>query len=1046
MKKQNRLAALLASVALVAGSLAMVACSSPVDSTPPVVETSISSVSIDKEYFVGDTVEKSDFTVKVKKGASTKTITADEFSVEVPTENLDANGKLKRSSGSTGRSESVKCTIKYEDLTKTKTITVNSKPNTITVTPHEDFPTEYYVGEEIDLSKVTVTAGYEGDENPEDVTSSAKVSGNPTETAGNVELIISVGGVEAEPIAITVIPYDGGLVTKATATGTDTAAGIKGNLYRGFQFTNSDKYVEDQWAVQTNIVTDADLEAGKYYKISFGLVSTVNGQSTIVNVCSDGEQFYSKKFTTNATNNQIELKIAPTEAVENVGIDIGHGWTPGNRTFTIKNLKIEEVDISAATEMTLTASEDSFGSTATATFTATVMGFDVRPVYTVKSETASSDSSVEDDGTFVFGTFNEGKTESAVTVKATFNGIEAEKTVTVKMLKAFNDTAYTWSNDVAASTTWTYETTNKNIGIYSSVGATAQFSTDGTAVKYTNTNPNAVWQQDYATQIAIGAFNVGAGDTYRISFKAFFATNVENSGEFKEGSNELESAFVDVREYSRDVVAVPNEWKNNEAEATICFNLGFMGQTNTVTIYDIEVEKIASYTVTGIAITPATTSADTLKKGKTQQFVAKDTGTLGAERTVEWSVTPATAGTITEAGKFTAGEVAEDTVVTITAKYSETISATTQITVLAPSGEVVPYTATLYNTDNNGAWFRGTLTWDSDDYALTTGSKISNCSFDAPDGDVSNPSIENVNGNTATIFFPVKGAAFRGKTEGKLTFRLVAAVKTVDVEIIYTDSDVTATGSTTVVNEVTVTNVAVITPSETKVSFDSASADAVEVTMTSEGFTASSYSAISSNTEVATVSVSGNKVTITPVADGDAVVTVTADGKTAEIKVHVGAIPPLGLDLSTSLNLSTLNIINVVGWNGADTQPTKTTKDEIDVISFTLPESYGWAGAFWQGAAIDVSMYTKLVVTFNDADCDKPINKTIVKFEDGAGASITDVFEADCTRNGNWVTFEYPLSKSDRNMANITVVGITNWAVEGGNPKGKIYISDVHFE
>ena len=81
--------------------------------------------------------------------------------------------------------------------------------------------------------------------------------------------------------------------------------------------------------------------------------------------------------------------------------------------------------------------------------------------------------------------------------------------------------------------------------------------------------------------------------------------------------------------------------------------------------------------------------------------------------------------------------------------------------------------------------------------------------------------------------------------------------------------------------------------SETKVSFDSASADAIEVTITAEGFTPDAYSAESDDESVAVVSVSGNKVTITPVADGDAVVTVTANGKTAKIKVHVGGVENL---------------------------------------------------------------------------------------------------------------------------------------------------------
>ena len=63
---------------------------------------------------------------------------------------------------------------------------------------------------------------------------------NPTEDAEKVELVITYGDFESDPILITVKKYDGGLVTRADVSGTNTTDDdYTGSLYRGFTFTTA---------------------------------------------------------------------------------------------------------------------------------------------------------------------------------------------------------------------------------------------------------------------------------------------------------------------------------------------------------------------------------------------------------------------------------------------------------------------------------------------------------------------------------------------------------------------------------------------------------------------------------------------------------------------------------------------------------------------------------------------------------------------------------------------------------------------------------------
>lgn len=1033
MKKLNVVTALFSAV-LFLSSISVVGCkhNSKTPASDPAPTLQLISATGSKVYFVGDTVENEDFTVTAKYSDNSKKTLADEdFTIQVAAANLDAEQKLIRSEDSTGHEEEVTVKVSYEDKSCNKTILLRDKPVSISVTPSSDFPTEYFDGEEIDLSKIKVEVEYAGTSEKEEVSDGVEYKLNPTEDAEKVELVITYGDFESDPILITVKKYDGGLVTRADVSGTNTTDDdYTGSLYRGFTFTTAKDYgeVDNQWGTITQIETNADLKAGKYYKVSLTLTSQIPNQSTVVNLAKDvgeGNEIYIKRFTTDARDNQLELFYSPEEDVENVWIIIGHGWTAPNNTFTIKNIKIVEDDISTATveEMKLTSTYDTFGSEASAKFTTTVKGYNVKPEYTVVSETGSTGSAVEEDGTFTFGEFTSGSTTSDVTVKASFNGLELTKTVTVNFIKAFDEDSYEWSEEIDVNSGWIYEETKGNIGVYSSVGATAVFADDGTAVKFTNTNPGSVWTSEWNTQIAVGAFDVNAGDTYKISFKAFFDST---DGNINDGSSEaVVPSFTDIKEYTKEVVAKPNQYKENKAEAIITFGMGYAGVTNTVTIYDVKVEKTKSFEVTGITVSPDENVS--LKKDKKQQFTANDT-TLNLPRNVEWSVSPETAGTISDSGLFTAGEVEEDTVVTVTAKYSETVSASAQITVLAPvAGGVVPYTITVEKIAGAGGEF--IFNWSDDSYALPL-STDAIVTFQLGSNKKETQPWAKVEGEGLRAYMSTVGADWSQPGEKDFYVRVKATSgKMYDITGI-----LTVTGAAGEVSEIEVKVVENITLSETKVSFDNASADAVEVTITAEGFTPDAYTAESNDESVAAVSVSGNKVTITPVADGDAVVTVTANGKTAEIKVHVGEI----VKLYIFDNDGTKQITNInPGWGQAGSC---SVVDLVDKDGYTGKAAYivnlNYQG--WDLNNVEATEYTGIHIKYYTEDSTS-LNIYPINTKKASGPKEYEIKNPSIKKN-TWTEADYVFDTS--NEANAEIVACLDQIKFDGN--GNIYISELY--
>ena len=227
-----------------------------------------------------------------------------------------------------------------------------------------------------------------------------------------------------------------------------------------------------------------------------------------------------------------------------------------------------------------------------------------------------------------------------------------------------------------------------------------------------------------------------------------------------------------------------------------------------------------------------------------------------------------------------------------------------------PTPSAAPYTITLYNKENNGAFFWSEISWKDAGDAISSASSFSELSLTSKEAvNVQNFSANGDNG--IKIMFNVMGAAFRGQT-GTLSFRVsTASGKAYNVAIDYTDSDVTATGSKTVVNKVTVTEAALNpTLSLSKDAETVSIGGSADLTISYKdivGFDASKLVVKSSAEDKVTATIDGTTLKVRGVAAGSADITVTygseANAPSAKVAVTVVAeLPQFTVNLNTAVN------------------------------------------------------------------------------------------------------------------------------------------------
>ncbi|MDY4902565.1 MAG: hypothetical protein SO116_06805, partial [Treponema sp.] len=245
---------------------------------------------------------------------------------------------------------------------------------------------------------------------------------------------------------------------------------------------------------------------------------------------------------------------------------------------------------------------------------------------------------------------------------------------------------------------------------------------------------------------------------------------------------------------------------------------------------------------------------------------------------------------IDKTGKFTAAsDISTSTDVTVkaTLKANTEVSATATVTIDPSKVDTSNiYAVNIYNKENKGEWGWCELTWTDANYAISALSQISNCTMNGA-------AVQNVTAGSAItngykFQFITNGVAWRGAPNNTLAFRVTTTSACYDITVKFDDRDLTETGSTTEVKETTIEEVKQITASVSEISFETKTAQTFTVgSIGIADFNVGNVKVVSSNTDVATVAIENDTVTVTPVADGEATITVSHNDLTATVTVKV---------------------------------------------------------------------------------------------------------------------------------------------------------------
>lgn len=280
--------------------------------------------------------------------------------------------------------------------------------------------------------------------------------------------------------------------------------------------------------------------------------------------------------------------------------------------------------------------------------------------------------------------------------------------------------------------------------------------------------------------------------------------------------------------------------------------------------------------------------------------VTDSTYGLDYSNDVEWSLVDDTTSSSIVNGRFTAATVEAEASVTVraTLKFNADVYAEATVTIDPNKADVSSiYNVELYNNENNGAFFRGKISWTDASNKVTEISKAQFSINQSPDS-VQELAVQD--GYTTFMINSSGGAVFRGKT-GDLSFR----VKTesgayYDIVVNYTDSfeNVTGNGSITTVNSISIED-AVLNPalslSKENIEVLKDGSASVEISYSEiADFDATKLSAESSDTAKVTASLNGTTLSLSGLAEGEATVTVKYDNSdTVKAVLNVSVVGEL---------------------------------------------------------------------------------------------------------------------------------------------------------
>lgn len=839
MKATKKLVSYFGAAILAFGLLA--GCSNESDSgsdnAPTLKGISVKTEANKKSFAVGEefTYEGLTLNAKYNRGGD-KTIT-EGFKVSVAPSYLLEDGKTLCLTAEDGhKNEEVPVSIDYSGKKAMYTITIAEAPSAITIDT-STVKTAYFKGQSFDSTGLVVKAVYDSGE--EDVTPA--ISTVDTSTSGVKTVTVSYPGVDSQTFEVKVYELSADLPTGFT-TGDDVPAFTDVKVMLG-ETEISDAALK---VVNTNneTITGTFTDNGAYK-----VTATIDGVELTV------KEFNVVKAAQSITIDTTNVKKAyfVNDTTDLSGLVVTAVYAE-NDSAEVTDYEISTIDTSASGEKTVTIS---YPKVDAQTF--------IVKVYEVSGTVETTGLEAGDDIPSLAG----------ITVKC------GETTVTseVKVLDSDN------TEVTAFAAAGTYKIVVTVDGIKKEI---ASFEVK-TSNKPVALPLNASKSKIEGASIWVGLNNADktiSGTTAADILKTAEISVTTLEGTAVELNSENKASFGGYEDNETKLVLFIN--MKDASKTSVIANVQYTTSNGTYkgSVRFINGEYVpANYTVTELKVSAA---ASKLSANGTTTFTAKDQYNQAA--TVTWTADKGTIDSTT--GEYTApATIDEDAVATITATHVNGVYKSATIDLKANAAEAVSeWTISVGSIQGAaGVW---NFKWSDSTYELGADCLvIEKSKIDGANVQQINWNRANADGTSWDInMFPNNGAVWAGKSSVSFSFELNAKSGKVYTVTGTMDMD------SKIAKDVTVTLVKMISLSETKVDFNGTTAAAKKIEVSAVGFTLDSekLSATSDTKTVATVTVDAenSKVVITPVANGDAVITVSynEDGIADKtIKVHVGA-------------------------------------------------------------------------------------------------------------------------------------------------------------
>lgn len=880
-------------------SVIFAACTQDPEVTPAEDEPTVKSISLDttgvkKSFKSGEDAFTSEGLKVTAEWTGKKKATElkdGEYTLSGYEENVK-DGKLVITDGSSY--QEVTITVTYRGKSKTYTIAISGTPVEVKV-DHSDAQTDYFVGDKIDMTGIKVSVLYAkgGEEIPVD-SEVVTFTGLSTEKSGSFDVKVSFNGVESEPFTINVYEID--FNEEAEFEKGDAVPSVK--VYLGEEEAEAEDVSVTFYDSANNVYENSKFAAGTYtLKVSAG---DAVKEFPITVKRPDAENFVVLADETKIEGAALQIRVDAS--------DMNVKWADD-----LQNVKPTVVSLSGGT---VSADPGAFfADPAVNADTGIVEKFTIQIVLTSAINTTVAEVSADIAGTKYKATvrFVDGNCIPSDYVPT---GIKLDKpslelacgaSTTFKVTDSKYGLDYSsdvaWSLDDKAETGSTIEKGTFTAGTVTeaatvTVKASLKTAPEVSVTATVTINPE---KEDVSSIYGVELFSGDTGAWVKV-------TATWTDAKYK---------IVGVSKAKFDSCAVNEIVATNFADDKASFQLNaasaaFRGKSGVISFrakasdgkyYDVDVaytetgynppSTAGTYEVTAVTVEEsvlnpkiklAKDSIEVQKGGDPVTVAVTYDEILEFDATKLKAVSDNAAVAVSLSGttlSVTGSAAAENVKVTVTYDEFETVKAELTVSVVE---ELPPFGVEIIT--NDGAWCKIKVAYNDEAHKINKDNAVMTNVHMSLDGD-SNANVSYAeSAENAVVFARSFGAAnMTAAVEQTLTFRVeTASGEKYDFTVVFTGGK----GLTITPKSTEFVAVKEIVLSSEKLTFETLTAQTVTVSQVGiTDFDVSSVTVVSDKEDVATAEISDEIITVTPVADGEANVTVTFGDYTKTIAVAV---------------------------------------------------------------------------------------------------------------------------------------------------------------